>query len=313
MTEINELPNSGFFARHETFCPRYGWLKKGFDGVLNDSDIFDAQDAIEKLGVGKNMVRAIRFWGVAFKIIEPDQESGQQRLSGPMRATRFGERLLSDKNGWDPFLEDPGTLWLLHWKLFVPPIAATAWSYAINLGVFSLKDLEQSLIDCKKMIPETARYSDSSLEKDASCFTRMYAPPKKRTLEDVECPFTQLGLLLSGEKTQMFRFDTDIKPSLPNMIFLTACLDYARHSQSDLKTLGLNKIVYHMNSPGAVFKLSETDVGHRLEHAAENLDGVLFTESYGNRQLQFEQEPENLYWEVLTHYFKDGGHIGFKR
>ncbi|QTA89668.1 DUF4007 family protein [Desulfonema magnum] len=70
MTEFTELPNNGFFARHETFCPRYGWLKKGFDGV-RESDIFDSPDAIEKLGVGKNMVRAIRFWCVAFKIIEP--------------------------------------------------------------------------------------------------------------------------------------------------------------------------------------------------------------------------------------------------
>ncbi|HHC25322.1 MAG TPA: DUF4007 family protein, partial [Desulfobacterales bacterium] len=162
MTDFNELPNSGFFARHETFCPRYGWLKKGFDGVLSDSDIFDTQDAIEKLGVGKNMVRAIRFWGVAFKIIEARQESTRQRLSGPMRGTRFGKKLLSDKNGWDPFLEDPGTLWLLHWNLFVPPIAATAWSYAINLknlGLFSLQDLGRALSDCKESVPELSRYS----------------------------------------------------------------------------------------------------------------------------------------------------------
>jgi len=69
MTDFSELSNSGFFAGHETFCPRYGWLKKGFDGV-RDPDIFDSPDAIEKPGVGKNMVRAIRFWGVAFKIIE---------------------------------------------------------------------------------------------------------------------------------------------------------------------------------------------------------------------------------------------------
>jgi len=311
MTDFSELSNTGFFARHETFCPRYGWLKKGFDGV-RDPDIFDRPDAIEKLGVGKNMVRAIRFWGVAFKIIEPDQESMHQRLSGPMRPTRFGEKLLSDKNGWDPFLEDPGTLWLLHWKLFVPPIAATSWSYAMNLknpGLFSLKDLGRALSDCKESVPELSRYSDSSLEKDASCFTRMYAPPGRRFSEEIECPFTQLGLLLSGENTQTFRFNTDAKPSLPDMIFLTACFDYARHSQPDMRTLGLNKIVYHANSPGTVFRLSETDAGNRLERVAENLDSVLFTESYGNRQLQFDREPETLYWEALDHYFKDGGYI----
>lgn len=57
--QLQSLTN-GFFARHETFCPRYGWLKKGFDringynGFEKESSIFDADDAIEKLGVGKN-------------------------------------------------------------------------------------------------------------------------------------------------------------------------------------------------------------------------------------------------------------------
>ena len=63
--------NEGFFARHETFCPRYGWLKKGFDAIKKYPDIFTRDDAIEILGVGKNMVRAIRFWCVAFKITKP--------------------------------------------------------------------------------------------------------------------------------------------------------------------------------------------------------------------------------------------------
>ena len=28
----------GSFARHETFCCRYGWLKKGVDGVMEDPE-----------------------------------------------------------------------------------------------------------------------------------------------------------------------------------------------------------------------------------------------------------------------------------
>lgn len=100
--------SEGFFARHETFCPRYGWLKKGFDAVLDDSEIFDAPDAIERLGVGKNMVRSIRFGCMAFHLIEPDAESGQRRLSGRMRVTPFGKALLSD-DGWDPF-STPGVI-----------------------------------------------------------------------------------------------------------------------------------------------------------------------------------------------------------
>jgi hypothetical protein len=31
MAEFDDWMKYGFFARHETFCPRYGWLKKGFE------------------------------------------------------------------------------------------------------------------------------------------------------------------------------------------------------------------------------------------------------------------------------------------
>jgi hypothetical protein len=34
----------GFFARHETFCPRYGCLRKGFEGVSEDPAVLDSPD-----------------------------------------------------------------------------------------------------------------------------------------------------------------------------------------------------------------------------------------------------------------------------
>jgi hypothetical protein len=67
------------FARHETFHPRFGWLKKGFDRASEDSEVFLREDAPVQLGVGKNMVRSIRYWCVAFKLLADDQPT---RLSG---------------------------------------------------------------------------------------------------------------------------------------------------------------------------------------------------------------------------------------
>ena len=78
----------GNLGRHETFTPRYGWLKKGYDAVKADNAIFKAPDAVERLGVGKNMVSSIRFWCTAFHIIKPSPEG-----SGLMMTTKLGERL----------------------------------------------------------------------------------------------------------------------------------------------------------------------------------------------------------------------------
>src|SRR3954454_25093134 len=94
----------GAFARHETFHPRYGWLKKGFDAAVAAPDIFNAEDATTRLGIGKNMVRALRYWCVAYKVLEerPNPERPRLRDAHP---TAFGSKLFSDR-GWDPYLED---------------------------------------------------------------------------------------------------------------------------------------------------------------------------------------------------------------
>ncbi|MGC9526398.1 MAG: DUF4007 family protein [Limnospira sp.] len=123
------------FARHETFHPRFGWLKKGFNRASEDEEIFKAEDAPVRLGVGKNMVASIRYWCRAFKLLEDD------------RPTDFGKRLLSD-GGWDPFLEDPASLWLLHWRLLQPPCSAAAWYFAFNqfpAAEFYREDLLEAL------------------------------------------------------------------------------------------------------------------------------------------------------------------------
>ena len=60
--------------RHEKVSPRFGWLKKGFDAAVENKNIFKEPSAIEKLGVGKNMVNSIRFWCLAFKLIDHNDE-----------------------------------------------------------------------------------------------------------------------------------------------------------------------------------------------------------------------------------------------
>ncbi|MBG8553455.1 DUF4007 family protein [Hymenobacter sp. BT594] len=54
------LPSPPSFAGHQTFAMRSAWLKKGVDALLQDPAIFSAEGALVELGVGKNMVSAIR-------------------------------------------------------------------------------------------------------------------------------------------------------------------------------------------------------------------------------------------------------------
>src|ERR1700726_329283 len=91
------------FSGHETFPFRYPWLKKGYDAVRVDGDVFLRDNAITTLGVGKNMVRSIRHWCLTAGVLEEDRNGGKA-----LRPTLLGKRLLAD-DGLDPYLEDPAT------------------------------------------------------------------------------------------------------------------------------------------------------------------------------------------------------------
>ncbi len=103
------------FSGHDSFQCRLLWLKKGYDYLLNEYS-FAADDAPVRLGVGNNMVRSIRYWLRAFGLTDEEE-----------RLTEFAHLLFDSQSGFDPFLEDQATLWLLHRQLVITRHASTYW------------------------------------------------------------------------------------------------------------------------------------------------------------------------------------------
>ena len=79
------------FGRHETFGLRYSWLSKGFQTLMKRPDLFDSEDAIVELGVGKNMVASIRYWLRACQLITPQK---------PDEALPIGYLIFDEQDGW---------------------------------------------------------------------------------------------------------------------------------------------------------------------------------------------------------------------
>ena len=52
------------FRAHDTFFIRKGWLSKGMRCVVKKPDVFIAHDEnpMDVLGIGANMVKALRYW-----------------------------------------------------------------------------------------------------------------------------------------------------------------------------------------------------------------------------------------------------------
>lgn len=299
MANVDDHISNGNLGRHETFTPRYGWLKKGYDAAKKDSTVFKAQDSIERLGVGKNMVRSIRFWCQAFKLLDVDRR-------GQTTPTLLADWLLAD-DGWDPYLEDIGSLWLLHWQLFSPHLEAVSWPLAFNkcsLWSFDIRQLTQVILNAAHKYEKFVRLSDNTFERDASCLIRMYAKESPDNDSEIHCPFTQLGLIHRAEEKNEFSFDNSFKVSLPPMIFAAACFSYIKgYADTGQKQISLYRLTYDLNSPGIAFRVPESAVGTYLNEASENLEGLQVVDSQGTIQLHWEGEVDDLYWQAIRKYY----------
>lgn len=296
------------FARHESFHPRYGWFKKGIDGASADPGVFAREDAVVELGVGKNMVRAIRFWGTAAKLLTsaPNNKRPRQPLVVP---THLGEAIFHD-DGWDPYCEDPGTLWLLHWLLLAPKTSVPVWWIALNEfpGVeFSADELHDFVVDFTNGIGEWDDVQPSSIRKDVDCFIRMYTAASNQariTGDDaVDCPFRELGILRQASQRRRFRFVHGEKPGLPPHIALYAALDFVARTEHHATTVTLSRLVSEPGSPGRAFRISEPTYADLLGSAAESVPGVALITTNGVTQLAIHGSPSEIASAALrAHY-----------
>lgn len=295
------------FARHETFAPRYGWLKKGFDAVAKDGSVFLQDDVAPLLGVGKNMARSIRYWIVACGLVE--ETTPQAGRGATLRPTEFGQRLLGPA-GRDPYLEDLSSLWLLHWKLLRSDGLATAWHYTFfdfTLSEFSADDLSWHLAEMAKKRFPSARAAPSSLRKDAVCLIQMYAGGTHATAEteeSIRSPFAELGLIGPGINSRHVAFRSGDKSGLSSAIVAALCLDFMRMRGSEL-SVSLSTLLRGQGSPGLALRLSEASLYDALEQAVRQCSDLRLSDTAGLIQFSSRIAPTEISDAMLDSHYAD--------
>ena len=267
------------FAGHEPFSLRYGWPKKAVDATAADPLVFTRDEAVIALGVGKNMVRSIRHWGLMTGILEETPEQANNR-GRHIRPSALGT-LLFEAKGLDPYLEEPGTLWLLHWNLASRSDGPTTWYWAFNHfpeAEFTKERLIASLQDISQQADWT-RVAENSLKRDVDCFIRTYVPSrasKTLVLEDsLDSPLAELELIQEIEGGRVYAFNRGEHSSLPLAVFAYALVDYWQTSAPHREALSFDELAFQPGSPGRVFKLSENAVSDYLESLETFTDRAL--------------------------------------
>lgn len=298
------------FARHETFHPRYGWFRKAYAAAAEDPYVFGQPDAPVTLGVGKNMVRAIRFWGLAAKVIVEDPAAPNRRKPG-LIPTRFGHALFGEL-GWDRYMEDPGTLWLLHWLLLAPKSRLPVWWLAFN-EFGAVEFAERELTEAVSLQLRTGTWTaphQSSIRKDVTALLRTYARQERsrrgNTDDLLDCPLRDLNLLGHSKETDRYRFTVGAKMSLPPAVIAYATLDWIARSGTGGNTVAVSRLASEPGAVGHAFKLNETELIAALEPTVAETHGVDFAAPTGAVQLAWSVQPADAAVHVLNDYFGSG-------
>lgn len=252
------------FSGHETFPLRYGWLKKCFDRVAQtegetaNKSLCWGDDAIAVFGVGKNMVASIRHWATVAGVIE--ESSGTNQVT----TTALGKFLFGE-DGVDPYLENPNSLWLIHWNLATEWQKKTTWYWTFSY--FSAVTFERDKL-VKRLQDEWPASAQATIKNDVACFLRTYSDQsssaKGRRDDSLESPLTELGLIKHVSRQDEYRFVRGQKNTLGDGVFVFALLKFWQEFSPQSSTLAFEAIAHEPGSPGRVFLLDENDVADRL-------------------------------------------------
>jgi len=286
------------FRAHDTFFIRKGWLYKGIKNVVNDPAVFMGVNGnpMDILGIGANMVKALRYWLQAVGLTsEPPAGRRTQNL------TPFGEVVFE----CDKYIEEMGTLWLIHYKLASNAEEATAWYYFFNefrLSEFTRDDFVVQLNNYIRM--NDNEVSERSLDDDFNCIVNTYVPRIKSNPEkvqpesNIDCPLGELGLIdIISRKDRLYKKCTPKKDTLHPLILLAVILDNAK----DKKEIKISSIQNDKNNAGKIFNLDIITLANLL-NKIELMGYIKVVRTAGLDVIRIENDMD--YLECVREYYR---------
>lgn len=246
---------------------------------------FTSPEAVVSLGVGKNMVSSIRFWMRAFGLSKNDIP------------TEIAALILDDE-GYDPYIEDDGTLWILHYLLVKNNISSI---YNLTFLEFQRerKEFERShlltFIRRKCNVPEQKNvYNENTVKKDIGVLLHNYVLPSDiRTIDDFSAIFINLGLIRKID-SEKYVFGSITQDKMDPDILLFILMDYKGEDMT-ISVDSFQELSLLLCMPLSVLLES-------VKNIAEQYQQILsYTDNSGIKNLQFIGHTDKF--DVLEKYY----------
>jgi len=316
-----QLSMKAKFTGHDTFPLRYGWLHKAINhlnsnGKLQTSNEEKTREAIVELGVGKNMVNAIRYWAEASSVID----AVHSKKSVGHKVSDCGYYLFgtAEDIGKDPYLEQIGSIWLIHFWLNFNYVHLSSYRYFFNYSNVQHFEKSKLLTDCEDDVRKLVTNdlgNINTLKKDIDCFLNTYckkfkssSAQKKLNIDEdhFSSPLSELNLI-QDNGGGFYISNLAERPELPIEIFIYGLIKFAQEETKDSKinTIDFDSLLTKPCSPGRIFRLSESGLGQKLDKAQEFSKGAIsWIDSLGLRQIKIEQSTFDSPTSFLDIYYK---------
>lgn len=274
------------YSGHESFPCKTLWLKKGYDFIKNNNS-FSAPDAVIKLGVGKNMVASIRYWMKAFGLTKNDE------------LLPIANYLFDPNKGKDQFIEDLGTLWLLHF--FIVSLGEATLYKLLFVQLQKERKIfdRQNIVNLVKRVmtedDKQSQFNENTVKKDIGTLLQNYALPQKaRAMDDYGALLIDLELIRMDADGKNFIFNINGKRQIPWQIFLYAVI----MAKGKDMTIGYDTL----QELGLMFCMNDMEVIEMCKIIVDHYkDTIAYSDVAGIRQLHF---LNNLNAEaVLDEYY----------
>ena len=289
------------FRAHETFFLRKGWLNKGLKQVKIKADVFTdkEENPMDIFGIGSNMVKSLRYWLQATGLTK-ENTSGKRF----QHFTELGEIIYSN----DKYLEELGTLFLLHYKLVTNKEEATSWFYFFNI-------FNQLEFNKDEFVNEISKYISiegndvalRSLNDDFNCIINTYISRVKLNMgkvsaeNNIDSPFGELALINISSKGKNYRYKkTLVKAStIDPWVALAVIVEEAKGETS----IQLNHLLNNPCNIGKVFNLDAISMLELL-YNIEKIGKIKIIRTAGldviliNEKLSFLECVKNYYKRI---------------
>ena len=270
--------------KHGSFYIRNGWPTKIMNAISTDRLIFSPNnelEAVDTIGVGRVMVKAMRYWAVAMGLAA--EEKTQQGVA--CNLTDLGNII----SAHDPFCQDKGSLWLLHRNLATNEEQATAWYWAFN--VYNNKSFSKEDF-CSAFYSYIQRaggnYQKTAVEKEFDCFKNTYVSDKAfdvhKIIEEDTVPFFAPLRLLDYNAGVFERMKMSAK-DIPTDILLYCIMMDNEESLQNKRQLSIDLMLEEPNQVGKYMNLTYA-VLLELLLQLENQGYINVINNFGNRHIE---------------------------